>query len=104
MVASKFVPLGGADWRHKGWTPVGAGQCSDVFKTANRTFYARAEVKGDSETYWGTDIKQCVEYPGPYDFYMRFRDTICPEGEQAEFSTFHSDGSPIYVWNLNPSN
>ena len=104
MVASSFIPIGNSDWRNKGWTEVGAGQCSDIFKTTNFTFYARAEVKGDSDSYWGTDIKQCVEYPGPYDFYTRSEDTSCPEGEPADFSTFHSDGSPVYVWNLNPPN
>jgi hypothetical protein len=104
MVASSFIPVGGSDWRNKGWTSVGAGQCLDIFTTANTTFYARAEVKGDSDSYWGTDIKQCVEYPGPYDFNTGSSDTSCPEGEPADFSTFQSDGSPVYVWNLNPSN
>ena len=104
MVASSFIPVGGSNWRNKGWTSVNAGQCLDIFKTGNYTFYARAEVKGDSDSYWGTDIKQCVEYPGPYDFYTGSSDTSCPEGEPADFSTFQSDGSPVYVWNLNPSN
>jgi hypothetical protein len=101
MVAASFIPVGGTDWRNKGWTSVGAGQCLDIFETSNYTFYARAEVKGDSDTSWGTDIKQCVEYPGPYDFYTGSNDTSCPEGEPADFSTFKSDGNPVYVWNLN---
>ena len=29
-------------------------------------------------------------------------DTTCPEGEPAEFTTFHSDGRSVYVWNLDP--
>ena len=103
MVASSFIPVGGSDWRNKGWTSVAAGQCLDIFKTTNYTFYARAEVKGDSASYWGSDIKQCVEYPGPYDFFTGSNDTSCPEGEPADFSTFKSDGSPVYVWNLNPN-
>jgi uncharacterized membrane protein len=102
LVASSYIPIGGSDWRNKGWTRVKAGACEDIFKTTNRTFYARAEVKGDSEQYWGSDIKQCVEYPGPYDFYTGSNDTTCPEGEPAEFTTFHSDGRAVYVWNLNP--
>ena len=102
LVASSYIPIGGSDWRNKGWTRVNAGACVDIFKTTNRTFYARAEVKGDSDQYWGSDIKQCVEYPGPYDFYTRSEDTTCPEGEPAEFTTFHSDGRAVYVWNLNP--
>ena len=102
MVAASFIPLGGADWRNKGWTPVSAGQCEDIFKTQNATFYARAEVKGDPDSYWGADIKQCVEYPGPYDFFTGSDETTCPEGEPAEFTTFHSDGRPVYVWNLDP--
>ncbi|HEY5347415.1 MAG TPA: hypothetical protein VIJ72_04415, partial [Rhizomicrobium sp.] len=61
-----------------------------------------AEVKGDSSQYWGSDIKQCVEYPGPYDFPTASEDTSCPEGEPADFTTFKSDGNPVYVWNLNP--
>jgi uncharacterized membrane protein len=102
MVASSYIPIGGADWRNKGWTRVHAKSCEDVFTTNNRTFYARAEVKGDSEQYWGSDIKQCVEYPGPYDFYTSSNDTSCPEGEPAEFTTFQSDGRSVYVWNLDP--
>ncbi|MBV9045820.1 MAG: DUF1036 domain-containing protein [Alphaproteobacteria bacterium] len=102
LVASSFIPPGKHDWLNKGWTRVGAGDCQDIFKTTNKTFYARAEVKGDSDQYWGKDIKQCVEYPGPYNFYTASEDTTCPEGEPADFTTFHSDGRPVYVWNLNP--
>ena len=102
LVASSFIPVGGTDWRNKGWTTVEIGQCADIFTTGNHTFYARAEVKGDSNTYWGEDIKQCVEYPGPYDFYTGSNDTSCPEGEPADFATFSSDGSPVYMWNLTP--
>jgi uncharacterized membrane protein len=103
VVAASYMPIGSHDtWRNKGWTPVQAGSCKDIFTTANHTFYARAEMKGDSEQYWGNDIKQCVEYPGPYDFNTASEDTTCPEGEPAEFTTFHSDGRAVYVWNLNP--
>ncbi len=102
LVGSSFIPVGGKDWRNKGWTKVKAGACRDIFTSANRTFYARAEVQGHSDEYWGTDIKQCVEYPGPYDFMTGSNDTTCPEGEPAEFTTFHSDGRAVYVWNLNP--
>jgi uncharacterized membrane protein len=102
LVATSYIPIGGSDWRNKGWTRVRAGSCQNVFETENRTFYARAEVKGDSDQSWGSDIKQCVEYPGPYDFYTGSDDTTCPEGEPADFTTFHSDGRPVYVWNLDP--
>ena len=102
LVGSSYIPIGGSDWRNKGWTRVNAGSCLDIFKTTNRTFYARAEVKGDSDQFWGADISQCVEYPGPYDFYTRSEDTTCPEGEPQKFTTFHSDGRAVYIWNLNP--
>jgi uncharacterized membrane protein len=102
LIGSSFIPVGGKDWRNKGWTKVNAGACRDIFATTNRTFYARAEVQGHSDEYWGTDIKQCVEYPGPYDFTTGSNDTTCPEGEPQQFTTFHSDGRPVYVWNLNP--
>ena len=67
----------------------------------HRAAMSRAEVKGDSDQYWGSDIKQCVEYPGPYDFYTGSNDTTCPEGEPADFTTFHYSGG-VYTWNLNP--
>jgi len=102
LIASSFIPIGGSEWRNKGWTKVNAGACRDIFSTTNRTFYARAEVQGHSDEYWGTDIKQCIEYPGPYDFMTSSSDTTCPEGEPAPFTTFHSDGRPVYIWNLNP--
>ena len=102
VVASSFIPIGGSKWRNKGWTKVAAGACSDIFATNNRTFYVRAEVQGNAKQFWGSDIKQCVEYPDPYDFMTGSNDTTCPEGEPADFTTFHSDGHPVYVWNLNP--
>src|ERR1700686_2875532 len=43
LVASSYIPVGGSDWRNKGWTRVRAGGCDDIFTTDNRTFYARAE-------------------------------------------------------------
>jgi uncharacterized membrane protein len=102
VVASSFIPIGGSDWRNKGWQPVHAGACQDIFKTTNRTFYARAEEKNNSDSFWGHGIQQCVEYPGPYDFFTASSDTTCPEGEPAEFTTFHSDGRPVYKWDLTP--
>src|SRR5215469_2938187 len=69
MVAVSYIPIGGSEWRNKGWFTVAPGDCSDVLTTTNRTIYLRAEVKDDPSRYWGSDIKQCVEYPGPYDFY-----------------------------------
>jgi len=101
-VASSFIAVGESDWTNKGWTGVESGACEDIFVTTNQTFYARAEVAGDSDSYWGTDIKQCVEYPGPYNFKTSSDDTSCPEGEAAMFTTFKSNGQPVYVWNLNP--
>ena len=101
LVASSFIPIGEAKWRNKGWIAVSAGACGDIFVITNPTFYVRAEVQGHSDQSWGSDIKQCVEYPGPYDFMTGSNDTSCPEGEPADFTTFHSDGRPVYVWNLN---
>jgi len=102
MVAVSYIPVGGSDWRNQGWFTVAPGDCNDVLTTTNRTIYVRAEVKDDPNRYWGSDIKQCVEYPGPYDFFTGSNDTTCPEGEPQDFTTIHSDGSPIFVWNLNP--
>jgi len=102
MVAVSYIPVGGSDWRNKGWFTVASGDCSDVLTTTNRTIYVRAEVKNDPNHYWGSDIKQCVEYPGPYDFYTGSDETTCPEGEPQDFTTIRSDGSPVFVWNLNP--
>jgi uncharacterized membrane protein len=102
LVAGSYIPPGGEKWRNKGWTRVNAGGCQNVFQTTNNTFYVRAEVKGDSSQFWGSDIMQCVEYPGPYDFYTGSDDTTCPEGEPQKFTTIHSDGRPVFVWNLNP--
>ncbi len=103
LVASSYIPIGGSEWHNKGWTAVNPSACNDIFKTTNNTFYARAEVKGDSSKYWGSDIKQCLEYPGPYDFYTGSDDTSCPEGVPQVFTTLHSDGRPVYVWNLTPA-
>jgi hypothetical protein len=102
MVAVSYIPVGGSSWRNKGWFTVAPGDCTDVLTTTNRTIYLRAEVKDDPSRYWGSDIKQCVEYPGPYDFYTGSEETTCPEGEPQEFTTIRSDGSPVFVWNLNP--
>ena len=102
LVGSSYIPIGGRDWRNKGWTAVNAGACVDIFKTNNNIFYVRAEVRGHSDRYWGSDIAQCVEYPGPYDFMTKSSDTTCPEGDAVKFTTLHSDGRAVFVWNLNP--
>jgi len=102
LVASSYIPVGGSEWRNVGWTRVNAHACASIFRTNNRTFYARAEIRGDSRRYWGSDIKQCVEYPGPYDFYTGSEDTTCPEGVPREFTTLRSDGRSVYIWNLDP--
>ena len=102
LIAASFVPVGGKIWRNKGWMIVKAGTCDDIFVSANRKFYARAEVKDHSNQSWGNDIKKCIEYPGPYDFTTSSKDTSCPEGQPAYFAEFNSDGSAVYVWNLTP--
>ena len=101
-VASSFIAVGDSDWTNKGWTGVESGACEDIFVTTNPTFYARAEVAGDSDSYWGPDTNQCVEYPGPYNFKTSTEATSCPEGEPVMFATFKSNGKPVYVWNLDP--
>ncbi|HXC55815.1 MAG TPA: DUF1036 domain-containing protein [Rhizomicrobium sp.] len=102
LLAGSWIPVYGSKWQNRGWMTINAGACGDVFVTANRTFYARAEVKGHADQSWGNDIKQCAEYPGPYNFFTGSDDTSCPEGEPADFATFHSDGRSVYVWNLTP--
>lgn len=102
VVGSSFIPVNGRDWMNKGWTTVNAHSCADIFKTQNHTFYVRAEVRGHTDQSWGSDIAQCVEYPGPYGFMTKSSDTTCPEGEPAQFSTIHSNGTPVFVWDLNP--
>src|SRR5689334_18084432 len=49
LVAGSWIPVGGNKWLNKGWTPVPAGACKDVFVTSNRTFYVRAEVASHSD-------------------------------------------------------
>jgi uncharacterized membrane protein len=102
FVGSSFIPVNGTVWRNEGWKFVAANACRDIFTTMNHTFYARAEVKGDPDTYWGKGIKQCVLYPGPYDFMTGSNDTTCPKGEPAEMTVFKSDGTPTFTWTLNP--
>ena len=101
LVAGSYIPPGGRDWLNKGWTPVNAGACRSIFVTNNRTFYVRAEVRGHADQSWGSDIAQCVEYPGPYSFMTKSSDTTCPEGEPAQFSTIHAGSGPIFTWDLN---
>ena len=102
MLASSFIPIGQSDnWRNKGWQPVSAHSCAEIFRTENTTFYARAERKGHSDQAWGSDIKQCVEYPGPYDFFTASDETSCPEGQPADFKTFRGVHTPVYSWNIN---
>ena len=101
MLAGSYIPVGGDDWLNEGWTSVGPGECRDIFKTDNQIFYARAELKDDSNTFWGDDIAQCVAYPGPYHFTTKSDDTTCPDGDDvAKFTTFHANGQPVMVWDL----
>jgi len=102
LVASSYIPVGESLWRNEGWTPVGPSSCKEVFTTENRTVYLRGEVRGDSSQFWGTDIDQCVDYPGPYDFFTRSDDTVCPQGMPAKFTTIDTQGNSVFTWNLDP--
>jgi uncharacterized membrane protein len=103
LVASSYIPIGQSDWRNVGWTAVGPRSCREnLFTTNNNTVYLRAEVRGDSSQYWGNDIQQCVDYPGPYDFYTRSDDTTCPQGTPEGFTTIDTEGKEGFTWNLDP--
>lgn len=103
LVASSYIPVGQSDWRNVGWTSVAPRSCREgLFTTNNNTVYLRAEVRGDSSQYWGTDIQQCVDYPGPYDFYTRSDDTTCPQGTPEGFTTIDTEGKEAFTWNLDP--
>lgn len=103
LVASSYIPVGQSDWRNVGWTPVAPRSCREnLFTTDNNTVYLRAEVRGDSSQYWGTDIQQCVDYPGPYDFYTRSDETTCPQGMPEGFTTIDTQGKEGFTWNLDP--
>jgi hypothetical protein len=102
LVAGSYIPPGGEKWRNKGLDARQRRCLPRYIQNDQQHFYVRAEVKGDSSQFWGSDIMQCVEYPGPYDFYTGSDETTCPEGEPQKFTTIHSDGRPVFVWNLNP--
>ncbi len=103
LVASSYIPVGRSDWRNVGWTPVAPKSCREnLFTTDNNNVYLRAEVRGDSSQYWGSDIDQCVDYPGPYDFYTGSDDTTCPQGMPEKFTTINTEGKVAFTWNLDP--
>jgi uncharacterized membrane protein len=105
FVAGTFMPDPGSgdQWQNEGWKLVAPNACRDIFTTSNRTFYARAEVKGDPDTYWGKDSKHCVVYPGPYKFMNGSNGGDCVQGEPAMMSQFTAGvGVPAFTWTLNP--
>jgi uncharacterized membrane protein len=55
------------DYSIEGWWDIAPGACGALGRFAKGSVYAVARVRGDSMGWRGSDIKLCVEFPGPFD-------------------------------------
>jgi uncharacterized membrane protein len=111
-IAGVYIPLGGTDWRSEGQFKVPASSCGNVFETSNATFYVRAQrdslldapSHGNAATEQSStvgDIKLCARNQSAYHFTTDISSRSCSGGAQlVDFRTIHSEGSAVYVWNL----
>ena len=117
--ASVYIPVADTQWRSTGWMPLEPGMCRGLLQTSHPVFYARAEdavrsamhdphrtggmTEGDvTIANAGGDMMLCVPHVGDWDDRGETLDGLCKSNnrEPTSFRTFHDDGKPMQVWNL----
>ena len=88
-----------SDWTVQGWWTIAAGSCVSVGTFAKRKIYAMAKVRGELEGWYGSDTKQCVEFPGPFQRIVS-ANTKCPaSGKIIGFQAFDIE-TDTHTWRL----
>lgn len=118
QLASVYIPVSDSRWRSTGWMPLDPGMCRGILQTTHPDFYARAEdavrdamhdphrmggmTEGDvTIANAGGDMTLCVPHVGDWDDHVDTLDNLCKSNrEPTKFRTFHDDGKPLQVWNL----
>lgn len=67
----------GASWSAIGWHAVSANSCINVGKYVKGKVYVLAKVNNEPRGWTGNDVKQCVEFPGPFNRVIS-KDYVCP--------------------------
>lgn len=97
-IAGRRVP-GSSDWTVEGWWPVSAGACGKLGRFALGKFYVTAKVRNEPKGWFGTDTRQCVEFPGPFSRNVS-ASTSCPsEGRMFGFLSVDV-GQNNYTWSI----
>jgi Protein of unknown function (DUF1036) len=118
QLASIYVPVSDTQWRSTGWMPLDPGMCRGILQTTRPVFYARAEdavrnamhdphttggmTEGDvTIANAGGDIMLCVPHVGDWNDRAETLDNLCKSNrEPTKFRTFHENGNPMQIWNL----
>jgi hypothetical protein len=118
QLAGVYVPVSDTQWRSTGWMPLDPGMCRGILQTTHPDFYARAEdavrsamhdpnfkggmTEGDvTIANAGGDTMLCVPHVGDWDDRADTLDSLCKSNrEPTKFRTFHEDGKPMQIWNL----
>lgn len=116
--ASVYIPVAETRWRSTGWMPLDPGMCRGLLQNTHPVFYARAEdavrdamhdphrtggmTEGDvTIANAGGDVTLCVPHVGDWDDHGDTLDGLCKTNrEPTKFRTFHDDGKPMQIWNL----
>jgi uncharacterized membrane protein len=64
-IAARRVPAS-SDWTVEGWWQISPGACTKLGRFAKGKLYVVAKVRDDPRGWFGTDTKQCVQFPGPF--------------------------------------
>ena len=67
----------GPVWSVLGWRVVDANACRQVGRFAKGKVYTMALVHNELRGWFGSDTKQCVEFPGPFDRVVD-KNATCP--------------------------
>ena len=116
--ASVYIPVAETQWRSTGWMSLDPGMCRGILQTTHPVFYARAEdavrnamhnpyrtggmTEGDvTIANAGGDMTLCAPHVGNWDDHDDSLDGLCKSNrEPTSFRTFHNDGKPLQIWNL----
>lgn len=83
----------------KGWWTIGANACSDTGRFVKGKFYATAMAQNRAKGWFGTDVRQCVEFPGAFE-RVDSPDYKCPSsGKIVGFHAFNIIDSD-YTWTI----
>jgi uncharacterized membrane protein len=104
VAVESLTAPGSSTFQVRGWWTVGPSQCSNIDNLPLGWVYFYAEEwgsNGKTIVWQGVTLRDCVQYPGPFDTLNLGAD-VCDPSQLKNFQGEYL-GSPIstYTWTLN---